>query len=201
MGMGQLDSAMRDSASRQRAGILTMHFAAGAPQRPRPRNGLRCWHEVVDKAQEALSQAKQAHEERAAAIEAERVALENRSEAEEVENQAGDRSTPSARLGARPCARRTRAKGFLPSEGLRRLVSYLSFRAIASTSSLRSERGFLPREGVRIRSTCIDRSDTAETGQRNLEDDQLLDRAPVRPSISGARLRRARRRPAVTFLA
>ena len=25
MGMGQLDSAMRDSASRQRAGILTMH--------------------------------------------------------------------------------------------------------------------------------------------------------------------------------
>jgi hypothetical protein len=44
MGMGQLDSAMRDSASRQRAGILTMHFAAGAPQRPRPRNGLRCWH-------------------------------------------------------------------------------------------------------------------------------------------------------------
>ena len=84
MGMGQLDSAMRDSASPQRAGILTMHFAAGAPQRPRPRNGLRCWHEVVDKAQEALSQAKRAHEERAVAIEAERVALENRSEAEET---------------------------------------------------------------------------------------------------------------------
>jgi hypothetical protein len=32
--------------------------------------------EVVDKAQEALSQAKRAHEERAVAIEAERVALE-----------------------------------------------------------------------------------------------------------------------------
>jgi hypothetical protein len=144
-----------------------------------PETGSDAGIEVVDKAQKALSQAKQAHEERAAAIEAEPVALENRSEAEEVENQAGDRSTPSARLGARPCARRSRAKGFLPSEGLRRLVSYLSFRAIASTSSLRSERGFLPREGVRIRSTCIDRSDTAETGRRDLEDDQLLDRALV----------------------
>lgn len=44
MVMGQLDSAMRDSASRQRAGILTMHFAADVPQRPRPGNGLRCWH-------------------------------------------------------------------------------------------------------------------------------------------------------------
>jgi colicin import membrane protein len=40
--------------------------------------------EVVDKAQEALSQAKRTHEERAVAIEAERVALENRSEAEET---------------------------------------------------------------------------------------------------------------------
>jgi len=40
--------------------------------------------EVVDKAQEALSQAKRMHEERAVAIEAERVALENRSEAEET---------------------------------------------------------------------------------------------------------------------
>jgi hypothetical protein len=65
------------------------------------------------------------------------------------------------------------------SEGLRRLVSYLSFRTIASTSSLRSERGFRSLRGVRIRSTYIDRGDTAETGRRDLEDDQLLDHALI----------------------
>jgi hypothetical protein len=79
-----------------------------------------------DKALEALNQAKRAHEERAAAIEAERVALENRSEAEETVGRSRKtgwrplyaereiRSTALPRRSCRPIDGRSRSAAVRP---------------------------------------------------------------------------------------
>jgi hypothetical protein len=65
------------------------------------------------------------------------------------------------------------------SEGLRRLVSSVVIPHHC-LDIFAAKRARLPlARGVRIRSTCIDRGDTAETGRRDLEDDQLLDHALI----------------------
>jgi hypothetical protein len=98
---------MRDSASRQRAGILTMHFAAGAPQRPRPRNGLRCWHgsrrQGTGSPEPGQTGARGEGGGHRGGARCSRKSIGSRGNPlGEVEKQAGARSTSSARLGARP---------------------------------------------------------------------------------------------------